>query len=76
MTSRLDALSLNSTNNDNIGGLDQNLENQAIKRAINELLMMTSSAFILLMQLGFAYLETGLVRSKNSKHILIKNVFD
>jgi len=47
-----------------------------MRKAINELLVMTSSAFILLMQLGFAYLETGLVRHKNSKNILIKNVFD
>ncbi len=28
------------------------------------------------MQLGFAFLESGLVRRKNSKNILIKNVFD
>ena len=75
MTGNLDGLLGNSTN-DNIGGLDQSLENQAIKKAINELLIMTSCAFILPMQLGFAYLETGLVRQKNSKHILIKNLFD
>ena len=37
---------------------------------------MISGAFILLMQLGFALLENGLVRPKNSKNILIKNVFD
>ena len=37
---------------------------------------MVSTAFILLMQLGFALLENGLVRSKNSKNILIKNLFD
>ena len=28
------------------------------------------------MQLGFALIENGSVRSKNSKNILIKNVFD
>ena len=46
------------------------------QKAINELLVMVSTAFILLMQLGFALLENGLVRSKNSKNILIKNLFD
>lgn len=35
-----------------------------------------ASAFILLMQLGFALVENGSVRSKNSKNILIKNIFD
>ena len=47
-----------------------------VDEAINELLMMVATAFILLMQLGFALLENGMVRSKNSKNILIKNVFD
>lgn len=46
------------------------------EQAINELLVIVSTAFILQMQLGFALLENGLVRSKNSKNILIKNLFD
>lgn len=37
---------------------------------------MVSTAFILQMQLGFALIENGLVRNKNSKNILIKNLFD
>lgn len=37
---------------------------------------MVGTAFILLMQLGFALVECGLVRSKNAKNILIKNLFD
>ncbi len=49
---------------------------EAVKKAINELLVMVATAFILLMQLGFALLESGLARRKNSKNILIKNVFD
>ena len=46
------------------------------EQAINELLVVVASVFILLMQLGFALLENGMVRSKNSKNILIKNLFD
>ena len=37
---------------------------------------MVATAFVLMMQLGFALLENGSVRSKNSKNILIKNLFD
>lgn len=37
---------------------------------------MVATGFILLMQAGFALVETGTVRSKNSKNILIKNLFD
>ena len=40
------------------------------------MLVLVATAFILLMQLGFALLESGLARRKNSKNILIKNVFD
>ncbi len=46
------------------------------KEAINELLMIVASGFIILMQLGFALLENGTVRSKNSMNILVKNMFD
>ena len=35
-----------------------------------------STTFVLQMQLGFAFLENGLVSKKNSKNILIKNLFD
>ena len=47
-----------------------------LQNAINELLLIVATAFILLMQLGFALVENGSVRSKNSKNILIKNLFD
>ena len=55
---------------------EEELTLDAIKTAINELLLIVATAFILLMQLGFALVENGSVRSKNSKNILIKNLFD
>ena len=47
-----------------------------VEQAVNELLAIISVAFIILMQLGFALVENGTVRCKNSKNILIKNLFD
>ena len=47
-----------------------------VNAALDELLVIVATAFILLMQLGFALVENGSVRSKNSKNILIKNLFD
>lgn len=44
--------------------------------ATNTLLMVVSTGMILLMQAGFALVENGSVRAKNSKNILIKNMFD
>ena len=38
--------------------------------------MIVSTGFIMLMQVGFAMLENGTVRAKNSKSILIKNIID
>ena len=38
--------------------------------------MIVATGFILLMQKGFAMVENGTVRSKNSKNILIKNIVD
>jgi len=35
-----------------------------------------ATGFILLMQAGFALVENGTVRAKNSRNILIKNMFD
>ena len=48
----------------------------SVEEAVDELLVIVATAFILLMQLGFALVENGTVRSKNSKNILIKNLFD
>ena len=44
--------------------------------AVNLLLLVVSTGFILLMQAGFALVENGTVREKNSSNILIKNLFD
>jgi Amt family ammonium transporter len=44
--------------------------------AINAVWVLTSAAMIFFMQTGFAMLECGSVRQKNSQSILIKNLFD
>ena len=44
--------------------------------AVDELLLCVATGMILLMQLGFALVENGSVRQKNSRNILIKNLFD
>jgi len=36
------------------------------EQGVNELLIMVSTGFVLLMQLGFAFVENGMVRKKNS----------
>ena len=46
------------------------------QKAIDELLMIVSTGFIMLMQVGFAMLENGSVRGKNQKSVLIKNIID
>ena len=56
--------------------VEEKLTLEAVQTAVNELLLIVATAFILLMQLGFALVENGSVRSKNSKNILIKNLFD
>ena len=43
---------------------------------VTALLVIVSTGFILLMQAGFALVENGSVREKNSRNILIKNLFD
>ena len=47
-----------------------------IQEGINALFIIISTGFILLNQAGFAILENGLVRPKNSQNILIKNIYD
>ncbi len=41
----------------------------------NNVWMMLSAALVFIMHLGFAMLETGLARAKNTANILFKNVF-
>ena len=44
--------------------------------AINTIWVMTASALIFLMQAGFAFLEGGMVRSKNTVNVIMKNFMD
>lgn len=46
------------------------------KEAATSVWICTSTAMIFLMQAGFALVENGSVRAKNSSNILIKNLFD
>jgi len=46
------------------------------REAINAVWVLVSTAMIFFMQCGFALLECGSVRQKNSTSILIKNLFD
>lgn len=55
---------------------DYSIRVNSQQEAIDELLIIVATAFIILMQLGFALVENGTVRSKNSKNILVKNLFD
>ena len=60
----------------NLEGVDGEKIVLEVSAALDELLVIVATAFILLMQLGFALVENGSVRAKNSKNILIKNLFD
>ena len=44
--------------------------------AVNTIWVMTASALIFLMQAGFAFLEGGMVRSKNTVNVIMKNFMD
>jgi len=44
--------------------------------AINAVWILVSTAMIFFMQAGFALVEVGSVRSKNTRITLIKNMFD
>lgn len=46
------------------------------EEATNALLVIFSTGFIFFMQAGFAMIEVGTVREKNSQSILIKNLLD
>ena len=42
---------------------------------INNVWMMICTALVFFMHLGFAFLEIGLTRQKNTLNILFKNIF-
>ena len=48
---------------------------EAVMFTVNNLWILIAAALVLLMHLGFATLESGLTRSKNTVNILFKNVF-
>lgn len=52
------------------------LSNAHLEKDINLVFIMCSSIFIFLMQMGFAMVEAGTVRAKNSSNILLKNLLD
>jgi Amt family ammonium transporter len=48
----------------------------ATQASANTVWLMTAAAMVFLMQAGFAFLESGMSRSKNAVNILMKNVMD
>ncbi len=48
----------------------------SLAKEVNILWLIISAALVFFMQAGFLLLETGLVRSKNSINVAIKNIID
>ena len=51
-------------------------ESEVVQQNLNSVLLVIAAALVLLMQLGFAYLEAGVCRSKNVVNIMMKNFVD
>ena len=65
LTTKFEILNFNYTTN-----------NEILAGNLNNFFLIVMGCIVFLMQAGFAFLEAGAVRSKNTVNILIKNMLD
>ena len=66
----------NLTEAEEMGNLTEAEEIENIKSYLDSFFLIVMGCIVFLMQCGFALLEAGAVRSKNTVNILIKNMLD